>query len=128
MSEQSEGNKRTVREFYDLAFNQKQPGEAARKYLGSYYRQHNPMAGDGAEPFVQFVTGFVQAFPELRVDFKRLIGEGNLVAVHSHFVRQPGDRGMAVMDMFRLENGKIVEHWDVLQDVPEQAANTNTMF
>jgi predicted SnoaL-like aldol condensation-catalyzing enzyme len=128
MSEQLEANKRTVREFYDLAFNQKQPAEAAQKYLGPYYRQHNPLAGDGPEPFVQFVTGFMQTFPELRIDIKRLLAEGDLVAVHCHLVRQPGDRGMAVMDMFRLENGKVVEHWDVLQEVPEQAANTNTMF
>lgn len=123
-----ETNKAAVRAFYDLAFNRQKPAEAASQYLGRTYRQHNPMAPDGAEPFVDFVTGFVKAFPQLRVDFKRLVAEGDLVTVHSHFVRKPGDRGMAVMDIFRLEEGKLVEHWDVLQEVPEQAANPNTMF
>ena len=123
-----ETNKAAVRAFYDLAFNQQKPAEAAAQYLGRSYRQHNPMAPDGAEPFVAFVVGFVNAFPQLRVDFKRLVAEGDLVTVHSHFVRQPGDRGMAVMDIFRLEDGKLVEHWDVLQEVPEKAANPNTMF
>jgi predicted SnoaL-like aldol condensation-catalyzing enzyme len=128
MSAQLEANKRAVREFYDLAFNQQQPEEAVRRYVGPYYRQHNPQAGDGPEPFIRFVRGFAQAFPTLRIDLKRLVAEGDLVVTHSHLVRQPGDRGMAVMDIFRLEDGKIVEHWDVLQEVPEQAANPNTMF
>ena len=64
----------------------------------------------------------------MRFDFKRFVAEGDLVVVHSHLVRKPGDRGMAVMDIFRLENGKIVEHWDVLQEAPESPANNNTMF
>jgi len=128
MSSSIEANKRTVREFCDLAFNHKQPAEAANRYLGPTYRQHNPMAGDGSEPFVAFITGFVNTFPQLRVALKRLVAEGDLVAVHSHFVRNPGDRGVAAMDIFRLENGRIVEHWDVLQDVPEISANANTMF
>ena len=86
------------------------------------------MAGDGADPFIAFVREFVNTFPSLRFDFKRLVAEGDLVVVHSHLVRKPDDRGMAVMDIFRLENGKIVEHWDVLQEVPESPANNNTMF
>jgi predicted SnoaL-like aldol condensation-catalyzing enzyme len=121
-------NKTTVHSFYDLAFNQKQPQEAVRLYIGPYYRQHNPLAPDGPDAFIGFVTQFVQAMLDLRVDFKRLIAEDDLVAVHCHFVRHASDRGVAVMDMFRLEDGKIVEHWDVLQDVPETSANVNTMF
>jgi predicted SnoaL-like aldol condensation-catalyzing enzyme len=128
VSNQQETNTSTVREFYHLALNLKKPEEAAAKYLGPSYRQHNPTAGDGAGPFIAFVKGFSQAFPSLHFDFKRFIAEGDLVVVHSHLVRSPGDRGMAVMDIFRLENGKIVEHWDVLQEVPESAVNTNTMF
>jgi predicted SnoaL-like aldol condensation-catalyzing enzyme len=128
MTDQLEANKQIVRDFYDLAFNQQQPEEAVQRYVGAYYRQHNPQAGDGPEPFIQFVRGFAQAFPNLRVDLKRQLAEGDLVVTHSHLVRQPGDRGMAVMDIFRLEDGRIVEHWDVLQEVPDQAANTNTMF
>lgn len=128
MAGNPETNKANVHEFYDLAFNQRKPAEAIAKYVGSVYRQHNPGAGDGGEPFVAFVTGFTQAFPALRVELKRFVAEGDLVAVHSQFVREPNDRGLAVMDFFRLEDGKIVEHWDSIQEVPAEAANTNTMF
>jgi predicted SnoaL-like aldol condensation-catalyzing enzyme len=128
MATMSEQNKSIVKAFYDLAFNDQRPAEAAAKYIGPTYRQHNPGAADGPEPFVAFVTGFLKAFPNLRVTFKRMLAEGEHVALHSHFVREPGDRGLAVMDIFRLENGKLVEHWDVLQEVPSAAANPNTMF
>lgn len=128
MTKVLESNKAVVQGFYDLAFNQQRPGEAAAKYLGATYRQHNPGAADGAEPFVAFVMGFVKAFPKLRVSFKRTIAEGDFVALHSHFVREPGDRGLAVVDIFLLDGGKVVEHWDVLQEVPATAANSNTMF
>jgi predicted SnoaL-like aldol condensation-catalyzing enzyme len=124
----TERNKQIVREFYDLAFNEKKPAEALKKYVGPYYRQHNPLAADGAEAFVDFVEGFAKAAPQFRTDFKRFIAERDLVVVHSNLVPAPGARGMAVMDIFRLENGKIVEHWDAIQDVPEKAANANTMF
>ena len=121
-------NTRIVREFYDLAFNQKKPAEAASKYLGRVYRQHNPGAGDGPDAFVAFVTGSVKSYPSLRFDLKRIIAEGDLVATHSHMTLDPTDRGSAVMDMFRVENGKIIEHWDVSQQIPAQSANNNTMF
>jgi predicted SnoaL-like aldol condensation-catalyzing enzyme len=128
MSETAEQNKSTVREFYDLAFNQRQPEAAVTKYLGSTYRQHNPMAADGAEPFIGFVKWITGANPGLRFEFKRFIAEGDLVVVHSHLRPSQDARGTAVMDIFRLENGKIVEHWDVLQEVPATAQNENTMF
>ena len=128
MNDQQEENKTIVRDFYNLALNLKKPDEAVARYLGSYYRQHNPTAGDGPGPFIAFVKGFTQAFPALHFDFRRFIAEGDLVVVHSHLVRKPGDRGMAVMDIFRLEQGKIVEHGDVLQEIPESASNSNTMF
>ena len=122
-------NKKTVREFYDLAFNKKQPEEAVKRYLGSSYRQHNPLAGDGAEPFIGFVRWITGANPGLRMDFKRMVAEGDLVVVHAHLIPAAGARGTAVMDIFRLDqNAKIVEHWDVVQEVPEKAANSNTMF
>jgi predicted SnoaL-like aldol condensation-catalyzing enzyme len=123
-----EQNKTTVREFYDLAFNQRQPEAAVARYLGSSYRQHNPMAGDGPGPFIGFVKWITGENPGLRFDFKRLIAEGDLVVVHSHLQPSENARGTAVMDIFRLENGKIVEHWDVLQEVPDKAQNQNTMF
>jgi predicted SnoaL-like aldol condensation-catalyzing enzyme len=128
MSHTIEQNKATVRAFYDLAFNQRQPEAAVAKYLGKTYRQHNPMAGDGPAPFIAFVKWITGANPDLRFHFKRFIAEGDLVVVHSHLVPSKESRGTAVMDIFRLEDGKIVEHWDVLQEVPEKAENQNTMF
>jgi predicted SnoaL-like aldol condensation-catalyzing enzyme len=128
MTDTTDSNKATVRQFYDLALNQRKPEEAVRRYVGPYYGQHNPMAGDGPEPFIGFVKWITTQHPQLRIDFKRFIAEGDLVAVHSHMIPAPGARGTAVMDIFRLENGKVVEHWDVLQEVPEKAQNQNTMF
>jgi predicted SnoaL-like aldol condensation-catalyzing enzyme len=121
-------NKETVRAFYELAFNDKRPEEAIARYVGSKYIQHNPMAGDGPGPFIEFVKAYTGQFPELNVDIKRVIAEGDLVVTHSLLKTSPEDRGTAAVDIFRLEDGKVVEHWDVLQPVPESAANDNTMF
>ena len=124
----AEANKQAVIAYYTMAFNDKQPEEAVARYLGGKYIQHNPQAADGPEAFIQFVKGFAQQFPELRVEIKRAVAEGDLVVNHSLIKTAPDDRGMAAADFFRLEDGKIVEHWDVLQPVPETAANDNTMF
>ena len=123
-----EKNKRTALAYYNLAFNDKQPAEAVEKYGGSHYIQHNPKAPDGFEAFVQFVTGFVEQFPQSSLDIKRAVAEGDLVVTHSLLKTSPEDRGTAAADLFRLEDGKIVEHWDVLQPVPESAANNHPMF
>jgi predicted SnoaL-like aldol condensation-catalyzing enzyme len=128
MNDQLEANKRIVREWHELWINQRKPEEAVAKYLGPHYRQHNPGAADGAEPFLGFAKRFIQTYPDFRMEPKRIIAEGNYVVLHSHLILKPGDRGMAVVDIFRLENGKIVEHWDVVQEVPETSANNNTMF
>ncbi len=128
MNDQLEANKRIVGEWHDLALNQRKPEEAVAKYLGPHYRQHNPSAADGPEPFIGFVKRFAQTYPDFRMESKRIIAEGNYVVLHSHLIPKPGDRGTAVVDIFRLENGKIVEHWDVVQEVPETSANNNTMF
>jgi predicted SnoaL-like aldol condensation-catalyzing enzyme len=125
---QLETNKSIVRDYYNMAFNLQKPEEAVSRYLHSSYRQHNPGAGDGAAPFIAFAKGFLKAYPDLHFDFKRMVAEGDLVVVHSHLTLKPGDRGSAVVDIFRLENGKIAEHWDVVQEVPEKSANDNTMF
>jgi predicted SnoaL-like aldol condensation-catalyzing enzyme len=77
---------------------------------------------------VQGIGGLLSSMPKLKVEFKHFFADGDHVVVHSHFIPAPGDRGLAVIDIFRLENGKIVEHWDAMQPVPEQSANTNTMF
>ena len=123
-----EPHTRTVLAFYDLAFNQGNPREAVARYVGPVYTQHNPLAPDGAEAFIQFVEGFRAQFPQLHVDVKRTVAAGDLVVTHVHLTLGPEDRGSAVMDIFRLDRGKIVEHWDVVQPIPETAANDNTMF
>lgn len=128
MPDHLEQNKESVLAYYDLAFNQKRPEEAVARYVGSTYIQHNPMAGDGPQPFIEFVNGFAGQFPDLSVDIRRVIAEGDLVVTHSLLKTSPEDRGTAAVDIFRLEDGKVVEHWDVLQPVPETAANDNTMF
>ena len=126
MNNQVEENKRIVREWHELAL--RAPEEAVAKYIGPTYRQHNPGAADGAESLVATMKWFVQNFPELRIDTKRIIAEGDYVVLHNHLILKPGDRGSAAVEMFRLENGRIVEHWDVVQEIPEASANDNTMF
>ena len=122
-----EANKKIVIDFYDKALNQKD-FEAAAKHFGPRYIQHNPLAADGPDGLKRLVTLLKEKFPNSRSEIKRAIAEGDLVVLHVHSVREPGQRGRAIVDIFRLENGKIVEHWDVIQDVPEKAANDNTMF
>lgn len=124
----TERNKRTALAFIDLAFNKKKPQQAADRYIGATYTQHNPNFADGKEAFVAAVKDYTQQFPQLREDVKRVAAEGDLVFVHTHETTSPTDRGSAVVDIFRLKNGKIVEHWDATQAVPETSANDNTMF
>ena len=128
MNIELEQNKRTAMAFYELAFNQHQPAEAVRLYIGPSYKQHNPEVDDGPEAFIQFVTGFCARFPQLHLDIKRAIAEDDLVILHVHAKMFPEDRGAAIFDMFRFENGKIVEHWDAIQPIPEHSENSNTMF
>lgn len=123
----SDQNKALVRDFYARAFVRKEPEAAAKSFLGDRYTQHNPSAADGADAFVAFAKGLIGASPTLKVEIKRVIAEANLVVVHSRFETAPG-KASAVMDIFRVEGGRIVEHWDVSQDVPATAANENTMF
>ena len=120
-------NKKAVVEFYQKAINDKD-FDAAAKYLGSRYIQHNPVAADGPEGLKGFIGFLKSKFPNSKSEIKRVIAEGDYVVLHVHAVREPGTRGRAIIDIFRLENGKIVEHWDVAQDVPEKAANSNGMF
>jgi len=121
-------NKAIVRDFYETAFNQHDPESAVQKHMGATYRQHNPMVPDGKDAFVSFVSGFVKQFPGLHSDIKRVLSEGDLVVLHSNMKINQEDRGSAVVDIFRVEGGKIVEHWDVVQEIPEKSANQNTMF
>lgn len=128
MSNHQEQNKRTAQAFYDLLFNQCQPREAVEKYVGDVYIQHNPAVGDGKAAFVDYFDRMNAEYPGKKVHFKRAIAEDNLVVLHCH-QEWPGDDDYAGIDIFRFdENGKVVEHWDVLQIVPDNSQNTNTMF
>jgi predicted SnoaL-like aldol condensation-catalyzing enzyme len=122
-----EANKKAVLEFYEKGLNQKD-FDAASKYFGPKYVQHNPGAPDGIEGFKAFIALRKEKFPNAHSDIKRIFADGDYVILHAHNVPNPGDRGSAIADIFRLENGKIVEHWDVVQPIPEKTANTNTMF
>ena len=120
--------KSTVLAFFDLAFVQRDAVAAADRYLGETYTQHNPTVPDGPEVFKQFIPQWLATVPELTFDIKRVIAEGDLVALHYHLKTSPDDLGTAIVDIFRVEDGRVVEHWDVLQPVPAEAANSNTMF
>ncbi|UUU19637.1 nuclear transport factor 2 family protein [Streptomyces sp. DSM 40750] len=121
-------NKRVALAFVDLALNKKQPKKAADLYLRDPYIQHNPQITNGKKAFVTWATNFIKAVPDVKVDFKRVLADGDLVVIHSRLTTSATDRGTAVADIVRFKNGKIVEHWDVLQAVPETSANGNTMF
>ena len=122
-----EANKKIVVDFYEKGLNQKDY-DAAATYFGPRYVQHNPGAANGPEGFKRLVGFLKEKFPNSRNEIKRVIAEGDLVVLHVHSKRSPEDRGRAIVDIFKVESGKIVEHWDVVQDVPEKSANDNTMF
>jgi predicted SnoaL-like aldol condensation-catalyzing enzyme len=120
-------NKETVIAFYNAAINDKD-FEAASVYLGDQYIQHNPLAADGPAGLKAFLDFARDNLSSFKVEIKQAFADGDYVILHVHAKRGPDDRGSAVMDIFRLENGKVVEHWDVIQAIPETAMNENTMF
>jgi predicted SnoaL-like aldol condensation-catalyzing enzyme len=124
---QMEANKKTVAALYDAVLNQKDFDKASQ-YLGPRYTQHNPNAADGPEGLKGFIGFLKDKFPNNRSEIKRIFADGDFVIVHVHAVREPGTRGNAIIDIFKLENGKVIEHWDVVQPIPEKAANDNGMF
>ncbi len=126
-------NTAVVLAFLDTVFNRHEVEQAFKLYVGPSYRQHNPNVPDGVDAAVRALTSLThEEYPHLRQEVKRTVAQGDLVAVHSRYLSgaaggEPG-AGQAAVDIFRVEHGKIVEHWDVLQDVPEKSANDNSMF
>jgi predicted SnoaL-like aldol condensation-catalyzing enzyme len=120
--------KRVVLDFFDLAFVKRAPAQAAERYLGAGYTQHNPTAPDGAAAFPALIDGLFAQAPAASFHLKRAIAEDDLVVLHYNLKFLPEDAGQAVVDIFRVQDGQIVEHWDVMQPVPGQSANGNGMF
>jgi predicted SnoaL-like aldol condensation-catalyzing enzyme len=121
-----EANKKKVVEFYEKALNQKDVA-AVDKYLGPY-RQHNPQAADGPDGLKGYIGYLKSTAPNFKFEIKRVLADGDFVILHVHGIPEPGARGLAIVDIFRVDGERIVEHWDVIQEIPEKAANSNGMF
>ncbi|WP_416414352.1 nuclear transport factor 2 family protein [Pantoea sp. App145] len=120
-------NREVVIKFYELFFNEHNVAEAS-ELVSDNYRQHNPHVPDGKKPFVEFFSDFFKHNPQSHARIVRSATDGDLVWLHVHSTNGEKDRGRSVVDIFKVKNGKITEHWDVIQNVPEKAANDNTMF
>ncbi|WP_417602809.1 nuclear transport factor 2 family protein [Owenweeksia hongkongensis] len=122
-----EENKQNAIAFYKMAY-EGNPTKAVELYVGDEYIQHNPLVADGPQPFIDYFERMHREYPVKSINFVRSVAEGDLVALHTHQV-WPGDDQYITMDFFRFNsNGKIVEHWDSIQQVPKTSANNNTMY
>lgn len=120
-------NKENAIAFYRMSY-EGNPRKAVDLYVGDDYIQHNPLVGNGKEPFIDYFERMQAEYPEKSIEFVRAIGEGDLVALHTHQT-WPGNEEYVTMDFFRFDqNGKIVEHWDAMQEIPESTLNGNTMY
>jgi predicted SnoaL-like aldol condensation-catalyzing enzyme len=127
MTSQLDINKSNAIAFYKMAY-EENPRKAVELYVGSDYIQHNPLVGDGIEPFIEYFNRMKNDFPRKSIEFVRAIAEGDLVALHTHQIWPDGEE-YVTMDFFRFDdNGKIIEHWDSIQKIPKESANNNTMF
>ena len=127
MQQDLEANKRNAIEFYQMAY-LGDPQSAVEKYVGSEYIQHNPLVGNGPQPFIEYFQKMASDYPEKSIRFVRAVAEGDLVALHTHQT-WPGNEQYVTMDFFRFDSdGKIVEHWDAIQDIPAESKNGNTMY
>jgi predicted SnoaL-like aldol condensation-catalyzing enzyme len=127
MQSTMEANKKIVQEFYDLIINKKD-FESASKFIGNSYTQHNPLVADHPEGLKTFIEFLKTNYPEAKSEIKRVFADGDFVMLHVHSLREPNTRGRAIIEIFKLEDGKIVEHWDTIQEIPEISANPNGMF
>ena len=120
-------NKQNAIAFYKMAY-EGNPKKAMELYVGDDYMQHNPLVGNGKQPFVDYFNKMETEYPDKTIEFVRAIAEDDLVALHTHQV-WPGNEEYVTMDFFRFDkNGKIVEHWDAMQQIPETTLNGNTMY
>ena len=127
MTQDLESNKRHAIAFYRMAY-QGDPSAAVARYVGADYRQHNPLVGDGKRAFIEYFEAMARDFPGKQIEFVRSAAEGDLVALHTHQT-WPGNEHYVTMDFFRFDgNGKIVEHWDAIQQVPDVTKSGNPMF
>ncbi|WP_407060513.1 nuclear transport factor 2 family protein [Bacillus mycoides] len=124
---EKEKNKKRVVDFYNEVFN-KHNIDIIPKYVSEDYKQHNPFVADGRKAFMDFFKEDFVKNPNSSAEIKRVVAEGDTVALHVHSRANSQDKGVAIVDIFRIKNGKIVEHWDVIQEIPSEAANDNTMF
>ncbi|QWG48132.1 pyruvate kinase (plasmid) [Bacillus mycoides] len=124
---EKEKNKKMVVDFYNEVFN-KHNIDIIPEYVSEDYKQHNPFVADGRKAFMDFFKEDFVKNPNSSAEIKRVVAEGDTVALHVHSRANSQDKGVAIVDIFRINNGKIVEHWDVIQEIPSEAANENTMF
>lgn len=127
MAHDLESNKQNAIAFYRTAYSG-DPSKAVALYVGAEYSQHNPLVADGKQAFIDYFEDMAKAYPDKSIEFVRAVAEGDLVALHTHQT-WPGNQQYVTMDFFRFDdNGKIVEHWDSIQEVPNETKNGNPMY